>query len=518
MATANKRRASGKDFDDVPTSGYGEKSRKPTEQVQMLNTPDGKWTLFRPIGPAYSYAGHWITVTKKDGKLSQFYMACAAWDPESVQRQGGNGAEHCKFCALEAFYKENDTPRDDRKSRFTVDHYANVISRVEQKRKPEDAFISEAEAETGFKVLDSDSWTPVRVVRMTDNVVRKVKGIRELNVHEDENGDTQTYPASHKKYGCDIQLKYTAKNPPATRYETNRGNPTPLKKSEAGYLVWDLSDLTDYPTTAEMAAEFDSWAARNHVVVPGLTKKVAGKGKPAPVDDEDEDDGEEEVPKAKAKRKPAPVADEFEDDGEDEAPAPKAKPKKKPAPVDDDEEFSDDEDDAPPPKAKKPEPKRQAEPEDDFEDDDTPPPKAKKPAAKKPAPVDDDDDEFEDDTPAPPKGKKPAAKKPAVVEDDDEFEEEDTPPPKAKAKPGKKPPVVEDDDDFEDDEPTPPKAKKPAAAPAKKKPAPVEDDEEFEEDDEPPARKPAAKAKPAAAPAKKKRPPVEDDDDDDIPF
>lgn len=435
-------------LDDVPASGRSKRPRV-TEIVDVMPFPDKKWLKLRLMPRPAVYGTHWVKTKRKDGSPTSFPTPCLAFDPETRQI---DTRKKCPWC------KSNSD-----QIRSGLDVYANAIIRSIQKQAPEEVRPTRAEKESGFKDKESETFTIYRVVSIPSSVIGKLKDLKALNTHEDENGDTQGYGVDHARFGRDISIMFDSTKSGTDKYAVQMGDHTPLKKSEKMFLQWNLSNLVETPPLAEAEADYKSWAKRNggDEAGGGDDDDEMPKRKKKPVDDDDDDDID--LTPQKKKR----VAD----DDEDLAP-PK---RKKAAPV---EEEDDDFD--PPPKKKK------VVVEDDEEEDDPPPKK------KKAAPVDDDDD-FD-----PP----PKRKKAALVDDD---EEEDDPPPKKR----KAAPV---DDDDEDDPPP----RKPAA---KKKAAPVEDDDE----DDVPVKKPAAKKKKVVdddddfdPPPKKKRKVVEEEDDEDL--
>ena len=463
-------RKNGMDMDDVVVRGKGD-TRKPEDMVDLYALPDKKYVKLRPFGAVHPYQGHWIETKKKDGGKGSFYYPCAAFDIETGQT---DSTKHCPWCDDESGHV-----------RTVTDYFFNAIHRREQQNKPVKIRATAAETESGFKEKSSESWTPVKAIRVTGNTLRKLQALKQLNTVENADGDSINYGVSHPKYGADISIKKDKDLPPASMYDVQYGAQTSMTKEERTYLVWDLTALMITPSQKEAEGEYVKWAQRMGLISSKGKKKVD-----ADDDGDDSDDDEDDAPKAKVK----------------------AKPSKKAAPVDDDEDFDDDEDD----------------------EDEAPKSKAKaKPAAKKKV-VDEDDedeDEDEDEDDAPPPKKKPASKaaaskKKVVDEDDDDFddEEDDEPPAKKKPSASKKKAAPVDDDEDEDDEEDdePPAKKKPAAkVAAKKKAAPVDDDEdddfdEDEEDDEPPAKKkPAAKAS-AKKPVAKKKAAADDEDDEDF--
>jgi hypothetical protein len=463
--------AKAQDFDSVDIPGRDDTPRI-SDLVTQYKYPDGKYGTVRFIGGLYAYGGHWVKTKKKDGGSASFYTLCSAWDPETSKF---DSTKECAWCA-----NSDSQLMGERTISKSVEYYSNVIDRKAQRAgAPDDATApTKKEVASGFITKDSDTWTPVKACRCTPNVVKQIKGLKDLNIHEDAEGNTVGFSVSHPKYGMDVSLKYDSKAPsPSAAYSVQRGDASPLKKSEKTFLIWDLNDLLPIPSEEDVQKSYDDWLKRNG-------GKAAAKGKKAHDEDEDEDD----VP---AKKKKKVVEDDDFDEDEDE-PAPKKKKKV----VEEDDDDLDEDDDEPAPKKKAASKKKVVEDDDFDEDEDDEPAPKKKAAPKKKVVEDDDDDLDEDDDPKP--KKKPAAKK-KVVEDDDLDEDEDEP--KPKKKPAAKKKVVEDDD-FDEDDDEPVAKKKPAA---KKKAV----EEEEDEDDEPAPKK-------KKAPLKKKKVVDEDEDEDDL--
>lgn len=435
----------GHDFDDVPVSNT-EKLPQVKELVSLLEFSD-KFTTLRLVGKLYAYGTHWVNVKKRDGSRTSFPTACLAFDSETGQR---DSTKKCPWCEHE---REHPQPKDqaDRNkffgSSFSTDYYVNAISRSLQKRIGTTVDTpTKHEAKTGFKQKDSDTQTPFVVIRLTPSLVRSIKGLKELNVHEDENGDSTAFAVTHPKFGRDVAIKYDKDAAGAAKYPLQIGSDAPLKAVEKKFLQWDLSDLVPTREYKDELNEYTRWAEKLGF---GAKKKSAKD-----IDDEDADSGldddedEEDKPVKKA-AKPAPK---------------KAASKPKYEEEDEDEDDSEDEDEADEP-VKKP---------------------VKKAAAKKPAPWSEDDDEDseeEDEEPAPKKSvKKPATKK-KVVEEDEEDEEDEKPVKKPAPKKTVKKVVEEDEEEEEAEEDEEPVVKKPVKkAPAKtsKKPKYEEEDEEDE--------------------------------------
>jgi len=488
------RKKFGFDPDEAPVANGREQLPRPEELVDVLEMPKGKkgsaaFKAVRPFGTVVVTAQHWVATKKRDGSMGAFSKPCANFNPQTGRRDLENG---CPWCKVQDSLPPGEKGKKPLVS-LSSDFWIQVIDRAAQENAPDRLpKITAAERESGFKEKDSDSWTPVRAHRLSGQDLKKLRGLKDLNVVK-KGGERVGVSIFDEKFGCDVNMKFDKEEAvPGNRWTFALSERTPLTSDETELLGQDLSLLIHDEINVEAeAAEVKSWSKRM-----GLNQDED--------DEDDEDDGRKRRTKKQVtgdlKKKVQKDLKELdddeddEDDEEDDLPPRKASPAKKPSrkPVVEDDDDDDD--------------------EDEEEDDEPPPKKPLKPSPKSRKPVvedddEDDDDDEEEEAPVVRKGKAPLAKKPAekknarrpVVEDDEDDEddeEDDLPPRKAspakKSVPAKKPsrkPVVEDDDDDDDDE---------------------------EEEEAKPARRTKVPPPPKGRAGKKPR--DDDDDDDDIPF
>ena len=435
-------------WDSARPAARGRDSVKITDLVEMWEWPKkGGSKVGRLIGPVAGRGIYKIKVRKKDGTETEITKAALNYDPTTDDL---DTSIECPYSKL---------PAD--MARFSRVYFSNIIDRDAQdnapaKQKPP----TKAEKASGFKDIDSDTYTPARCIRIPSSLALRIQQLGKKNVVRSKNGDKKAFPASHEKFGFDLDMTFDSSLPPANMYSADpTEGPTgerrsPLTEEEQNILLWDLDKVYE-PEDLETAKK------------EAASLKQRWYGEDA---DEDEDD--------KPKRSRRKQMDEDEDDEDDldldmddEPPARPSKKSSKPAPKkrrpadDEDEDDEDDEDDL--------------DLDMDDEDEDEPPARSrKKPAkpTKKRRPADDEDDEDDND-------------------DLDLDDDEDEPPARKKRRP-----ADDEDEDDEDD---------------------LDLDDEDDEDDEPPARKKrAAKEAPrpskkSSKPAPKKRRPADDDDEDD---
>ena len=102
--------------------------------------------------------------------------------------------------------------------------------------------MTASEKKTGFKEKGSKAWTPVRVVRLTPSLLRKLMELREINVHRIE-GKKQAFDIIDPVYGCDIYISCNKSASPADMYSLNKGEASKLSKEEKKYLIYDVSKI-----------------------------------------------------------------------------------------------------------------------------------------------------------------------------------------------------------------------------------------------------------------------------------
>ena len=417
----------GTDMDSVVVRGNTSQAQD-KDLVKFLEYPKVKgkpaWVTLRLFGPVYSKAGFWVKAKRYTGnKGKAFFKICRCYDTETHQIVADK---------YDPFYDEwrrerdENIPREEQLLTYQRYFYMQAIVRKLQDNMPAKNKLTANEKKSGFKEMESDSYTPVVVVRLTASLLQQIQDMKEDNVVKFKTGKRTAYSVNHEKYGRDIMIRFDDSDgvAPSQRYAVKLvvdGGRTPLTDEEKAYLKWDMEQL--YPeeeSEGQIRRDFESWAKRI-----GLT---------ADEDDEDDDRPKARKPKAEKKKK---VEDDFDEESDT-----------------DDTDGDDDFDDEPPKKSKsKPAKKKKVE-DDDFDEDES-----EESEESDEDESDDSDDDFDDDEDEPPfeekKPKSKSSKKKVEEEDEDDFDEDDfddEPPKKSKSKPAKKKKAEEDDDDFEDDD------------------------------------------------------------------
>ncbi len=439
-------------FDDRNPSVGRQDAPKLTDLVEMLEWPKkGRSVQVRLVGPVVSRGLYKVKVRKKDGQETEITKVSLNYDADS---DSIDTSKKCPYSKL---------PKDMAAMRKA--YFVNAIVRPLQEDAPnKPKKPTKEEASSGFKEMDSDTWTPVRVIRIPSSLALRIKQLGAKNLVKSKSGDKKAFPATHEKYGFDLDMTFDKTLPPANMYSADAaegpqgGKQSPLTEEEQNYLLWNIEEIYVPEDFATAKSEADS-----------LEERWYGKKKKSSDDDEGDDDSDDDSD-----------SDEDEDDAPKKSskkPATKSKVKGKLKHVDEDEDEDEEESDD--------------EEDDEMDlDDDEPPAKGKK-STKSKSKARDDDEESDDED------------EESDDEDEDELDEDDEPP--AKGKSSKKPAAKvkgkkaaeEDEEDEEDDE--------------------LDDlDEEDEdsdsdsdsddedEDDEPPAKGKSSK-KPAAKPKAKSK-------------
>lgn len=344
-----------------PSVGGRRETVKISDLVEMLEWPKkGKGVTVRLVGPIAGRGIHKIKVRKKDGNEVEIQKPCLAYNPKTDDK---DSTVKCPYCKMPAEL-----------AKFSKLYFGNAIVRELQEDKPGKLKRpTKGETETGFKEMDSDTWTPVRVVRIPSSLMLRIKQLGEKNIVKSKTGDKKHFFPMHEKFGFDLDITFDKTLPAASMYSADRTESpdgekySVLTEDEGNYLLWDTDQVYPAEDFEEAKKEAKS-----------LQDRWGGGDK-----DEDDEDDEDDEPKSR--KKPLSKAKHVDEDEDD---------------MDLDDE--DDEDDAPKKSSKKPaaKGKKPADDEDDDEDEDD---------------SDDLDDEDEEEE-APPKrtAKKPAAKSVSV--------------------------------------------------------------------------------------------------------
>ncbi len=348
-------------LDDVQTRKSGNDSARIEELVDMFKWPDGKWAQIRLLDRGLlPLSTHWIPIigskTKNKTKIPRL---CLNIDHATGKAIDGG----CPYCKL------GDEAR-------AQDHYyMNAIIREYQEDQPKKIVEpSKKERKTGFKDIDSRTWTPVRVVRMPGSLLDQFKAQKALNKVKKK--DNKPFAVHHDKYGIDFNVMYDSTIKGSNKYKISKEGRTPLTEEELEFVVYDLTDGA--AIAKELGLKTLEEAKRD---VKGLTLATSdgddddGKGKGHRLVDDDDDDEKSSKKKGKGKSRD----DDDGDDDDDDVPF-KKKGKGKSRDDDDDDVDLDDDDD-----------------DDDEDDEDEKPSKKSKKKSKKSRDDDDDDDEDDED-------------------------------------------------------------------------------------------------------------------------
>jgi len=315
---------------------------------------------------------HWIKIyAGKEKKLVNIPRFCVSFNPENEEEPLD---AHCPYCDLSTEGGQEATMRSEHF--YLVNAIVRDLQEDEPARKAE---LAKQEKKTGFKDIKSKSWTPVRVIRLTNTMVSRMQELGETNIVKNKKtGKKKAFDISHPKYGVDVNIKYKPKASGSDKYSADKvDGRTPLSDEEGEYLVWQLT-----PELLDIAGRMsEKQAAEDFKRMEILGDESTSEG--GDDEDEDLDDDVDLGSSASTKKKKKVDLDDDEDEDEDE-PAPKKKKKK------------------PVKKKKKPVKKKKVDLDDD-EDEDEPAPKKKKKkpvkkkkSSKKKVSFDDDEDDWDE--------------------------------------------------------------------------------------------------------------------------
>ena len=375
-----------KGFGSIHTNSRNDSARL-DEVIELIKWVDKKWVPIRvlPIAPLQVRQA-WIKIyggkERKEFAVPRYVVNFDPNNPEKPKK-----GVRCPYSEL---VTDKDGPV--RVSDFWL---FNVIDRDMQEegppRKGKGTKPTKEEEKTGFKDINSDTWTPVKVARFTMTSIMRMNELSEDNIIKDKKTKKKSqYDATDENYGFDVKVKYKKDAPGTDKYSIDKvdGGCTPLTKEEKKYLVWKLDEaLLDATGRLTEKQAFED--VKRMEIVGGST-----------VDDDDDDDDDDDRKKSKKKSR------SLDDDDDDKKSSKKKdkKGKKKELFKDDDDDDDDDEDDK---KSSKKSKSKKSSKDDDKKSRS----KDKDSKKKKSKSIDDDDDDKKS-------SKKKSAKKDSWKDDD----------------------------------------------------------------------------------------------------
>ena len=337
-----------KGMGSIKTSSGRNDSIKLDEVIDIIQWPKNKYFPFRilpimPLQVRQVWIKLWAGKDKKEKRevnIPRYAIDFDPNDPETPKK-----GVKCPYMALADKFK-GQKEKPVRASDFWL---FNVIDREKQEEGPprKAPKPSKEEKKSGYKDINSETWTPVRVARLTMTSINRLQELSEENkVKNKKTGKTAQYDVSDAKYGFDVKLKFKPDAPGTDKYTIDKADgPTPLNDEEQSYLTWKLSEeLLD--ATGRMTEKQAKEDVKRMEIVGGEEldededdedddKPKKKKGKSTSLDDDDDDDApkkkkkkvvkEEKSSKTKTKKSSKKSIDDDEDDEDDE---PKKKKKK----------------------------------------------------------------------------------------------------------------------------------------------------------------------------------------------
>lgn len=317
-----------KGFGSIKTNARNDSVRM-EEVVDMIKYVDKKWKPIRLLPHAPLQVRQiWINIyTGADNKEISIPRYDISFDPTNPEKP--KKGVRCPFKALIGPDKKTSPARSGDFWLF------NAIDRDKQeegapRKSPKP---TKEELKSGFKDINSETWTPVGVARFTMTMIMRMNELSEDNKRKNKKtGKKEQYDATDADYGFDVKVKYKKDAPGTDKYSIDKvdDGAVPLTKEEKAYLIWDLTEkLLD--ATGRMTEEQANEDVKR--------MKVVGADI---ADDDDDDDDEDDKKSSKGKKKRS--LDDDDDDEDDKKKSKKKGSGKKPF-DDDDDEDEDDEDD-----------------------------------------------------------------------------------------------------------------------------------------------------------------------------
>ena len=301
------------DMDAAKPRAGGQESKRLEDIFDMLAQKDGKWIQIRVMPYECVAVGqHWIDIIgSKSKKEVRIPKMCVSFDGNTEEHKKG---VKCPYCAVD--------------EKFSPFYLMNVLVRSLQEDAPRKNRLSSAEKKSGIKDPDSESWTPIKVLRVPSSLMRKIQGLKDLNR---DKATKKTYSVQHAEFGADINVKYDSKASGTDKYQAQLSDKCALTEEELGFLRYELdaeyiAEQLGRESPKEAAAEFK----RMELVD---ASKFDGSGDDGSGDD-GSDDGSEDLGKrssksskgksssrssSKSKSSRSKSSDDGSDDGSDDA-------------------------------------------------------------------------------------------------------------------------------------------------------------------------------------------------------
>jgi hypothetical protein len=202
------------------------------------------WTKVRFIGPVTSYYEFWFQIRSSTGRIISIQKLCRDWNPEPGEMDGNSCPYRKAGLNGRAIYVANAIirPLQQRTPNISPEHTA-----YEQKSR----HIGKETVQ--WKEHGSESWTPIRVLRIPPGVAQKIQALSLKNTWENQAAEVRSYDLAHPKYGRDVVIKYDKDEKPKAMYGLRAGQRTKLTDEELAYLRYPLNVLK--PETAKAANE-----------------------------------------------------------------------------------------------------------------------------------------------------------------------------------------------------------------------------------------------------------------------
>lgn len=323
---------------------------------------------------------HWIKILAgKDKREVKIPRYCIAFNPEN-EAEPLEGVE-CPYCTISS--------GKDGACQTSTFYLANAIIREIQEDEPRKKVpANKKEKATGYKDINSKSWTPVRVVRLTATSASRLQELGNRNKVKGKSG-TRSFDVDHPKFGKDIVIKFKPKAAGSDKWSVDAEDRTPLTEEEQEYLTWELDTkllkVTGLLTQEQAEKDFARMeVAGSEIIEDQDDEEGVSMGS---LYDDDDDDDDEAPRRSRSKRKPtrkAKTSDAFDEDDDDEEEAPRRTKRKTRKPTGDTEGRTRRKKTSEEPTRRKKAPAKKAVEDDDDDwldgDDEAP---AKKPARRK---------------------------------------------------------------------------------------------------------------------------------------
>jgi len=266
---------------DTIEAGLQKSKRSSIDDLfDTLKIEDGQTITVRLLHAPMKVASYWIQQQYKDRKDNKNkIIGINKLATNQNLETGGFTEDSCPYGAAYASrkydYEVAEAKFKPKALKLENQYLVNAIVRELQDDEPkkktpptvkEQKLRSMYGVKGRFKEQESKTWTPVRVLKIKEGVIKQIVELSHQNLHvikKDGVKEKLLFPVEHPRYGMEFRISYDSTKPAALMYKVerhyivdeddNRIARIPLTEEEQSYLMYDLTKVATLIETPEAA-------------------------------------------------------------------------------------------------------------------------------------------------------------------------------------------------------------------------------------------------------------------------